>query len=320
MMMGGGVEVAAGQPSGMAWFSLPKLRDALFKSRTALSRVEELARERRPLDDAFWEELGETLIAADFGVETTEKILGSLREVARKEFWRTSDQAIARFRTDVAAFMTRPAQALVLQGKPAVILVVGVNGSGKTTTIGKLAARLTRQRKRVLLVAGDTFRAAAAEQLEIWGQRAHAEVIRGREGGDPAAVVFDGVTAAKARNYDVCLVDTAGRLQTKINLMEELKKIRRIIARELPDQPCETLLVLDAATGQNALSQASLFNEATQLTGLVLTKLDGTAKGGIVVAIADRVGVPVKFIGVGESVEQLEPFEPKAFVDALFET
>ncbi|HVA37750.1 MAG TPA: signal recognition particle-docking protein FtsY [Candidatus Dormibacteraeota bacterium] len=301
----------------MSWFS--KLRDSLFKSRAALSRVEELARERRPLDAAFWEELEETLIAADFGVETTEKILESLQDVARKEFWRTSDQAIARFRTDVAAFMTRPGQRLQLAGKPAVVLVVGVNGSGKTTSIGKLAARLVREGKKVLLVAGDTFRAAAAEQLEIWGQRAGAEVIRGREGGDPAAVVFDGVSAARARGVDVCLVDTAGRLQTKVNLMEELKKIRRVIARELPDQPCETLLVLDAATGQNALSQASLFNETTQLTGLVLTKLDGTAKGGIVVAIADRVGVPVKFIGVGEGIDQLQAFEPQAFVDALFD-
>jgi len=301
----------------MSWFS--KLRDSLFKSRAALSRVEELARERRPLDAAFWEELEETLIAADFGVETTEKILESLQDVARKEFWRTSDQAITRFRTDVAAFMTRPGQRLQLAGKPAVVLVVGVNGSGKTTSIGKLAARLVREGKKVLLVAGDTFRAAAAEQLEIWGQRAGAEVIRGREGGDPAAVVFDGVSAARARGVDVCLVDTAGRLQTKVNLMEELKKIRRVIARELPDQPCETLLVLDAATGQNALSQASLFNETTQLTGLVLTKLDGTAKGGIVVAIADRVGVPVKFIGVGEGIDQLQAFEPQAFVDALFD-
>jgi len=304
-----------------SWFSslTTKLRDSLFKSRAALSRVEELARERRPLDDALWEELEETLISADFGVETTEKILDALKDVARKEFWQTSDQAIARFRTDVANFMTRPGQKLQLRGKPAVVLVVGVNGSGKTTSIGKLAAHLAREGKRVLLVAGDTFRAAAAEQLEIWGERSKADVIRGRDGADPASVVFDGVAAAKARGYDVCLVDTAGRLQTKVNLMEELKKMRRVIARELPDQPCETLLVLDATTGQNALSQASLFNEATQLTGLVLTKLDGTAKGGIVVAIADRVGVPVKFIGVGEGIDQLQPFEPKAFVDALFE-
>ncbi|MDE2572228.1 MAG: signal recognition particle-docking protein FtsY [bacterium] len=303
----------------MAWFSFTKLRDSLFKSRAALSRVEHLARERRPLDDACWEELEETLIAADFGVATTEKILDGLKEVARREFWRTFDQAITRFRSDVAAFLTRPNQRLELLGRPAVVLVVGVNGSGKTTSIGKLAAQLGHEGKRVLLVAGDTFRAAAAEQLEVWGERAGAEVIRGRDGGDPAAVVFDGVSAAKARGYDVCLVDTAGRLQTKVNLMEELKKIRRVIGREMPEQPCETLLVLDAATGQNALSQASLFNEATQLTGLVLTKLDGTAKGGIVVAIADRVGVPVKFIGVGEGIDQLEPFEPRAFVDALFD-
>jgi fused signal recognition particle receptor len=208
---------------------------------------------------------------------------------------------------------------LDLSKKPAVVLVVGVNGSGKTTTIGKLAAMLRNQRKRVLVVAADTFRAAAAEQLEIWAQRAGAEYLRGAEGSDPSAVVFDGMNAAKARNVDVVLVDTAGRLQTKTNLMEELKKMRRVIERETGAPPAETLLVLDGTTGQNALSQAKLFNEATQLTGVIVTKLDSTAKGGVLVAIVDQLNVPVKFVGLGEAPDALQAFDPAQFTKALFE-
>jgi fused signal recognition particle receptor len=298
---------------------LGRLKDALKKTRDSLAGVEALAVERRPLDREFWEELEEILIAADFGVPTTEKILNGLKDVAHKELWSTSDLVIARFKRDVANFLTLPA-ALDLSARPSVILIVGVNGSGKTTTIGKLATRFTREGKRVLLVAADTFRAAAADQLEIWAQRSGAEIVRGREGADPSSVVYDGIAAAKARGIDVVLVDTAGRLQTKINLMEELKKMRRIIEREAPGQPVETLLVLDGTTGQNAISQAKLFDAATKLSGVVVTKLDSTAKGGVIVAIVDELEVPIKFIGLGESADALRPFEPAAFIEALFET
>ncbi len=228
--------------------------------------------------------------------------------------WTRSDQVIARFKSDVRAFLTLPGEELSLQGKPAVVFVVGVNGTGKTTTIGKLAALLRKQRKRVMVVAADTFRAAAAEQLGIWAERSGAEFVRGREGSDPSSVVYDGLAAAKARNADVVLIDTAGRLQTKTNLMEELKKMRRVVERETGSPPAETLLVVDGTTGQNAISQARLFNEATQLTGVVVTKLDSTAKGGVLVAVVDTVTVPIKFVGLGETIDSLEPFDPKAFL------
>ena len=251
---------------------------------------------------------------------TTEKILDGLRVVARQEFWGRSDQAVARFKLDVRKFLTLPSAGLVLRNRPAVILIVGVNGSGKTTTIGKLGRYLSSQGKRVMFVAADTFRAAAAEQLAIWAERSGAEFVRGREGSDPSSVVFDGLTAAKARKVDVVLIDTAGRLQTKTNLMEELKKMRRIIERETGAPPDETLLVVDGTTGQNAISQAKLFNEATALTGVVVTKLDSTAKGGVLVAIVDTLVVPIKFIGLGEGIDELRPFDPASFIDALFET
>lgn len=301
----------------MAW--LTRLRTALTGSRDSLAAIETLASARRPIDRALWEELEEILIGADFGVPTTEKILDGLKDVVHKELWTTSDQVVARFKRDVASFLSLPGAQLDLVAKPSVILVVGVNGSGKTTTIGKLAAFLRSQRKRVLLVAADTFRAAAADQLHIWAERSGAEIVRGTEGADPSAVVYDGLAAAKARGVDVIIIDTAGRLQTKVNLMEELKKMRRVIERELPGQPAETLLVLDGTTGQNAISQAKLFNEATKLTGVVVTKLDSTAKGGVLVAIVDALTIPIKFIGLGESVDALRPFEPAAFLEALFE-
>ena len=301
----------------MSWFT--KLKSALGRSRESLSGVESLAKQRRPIDGALWDELEEILITSDFGVPTTDKIVTQLRKVSGQELWRTSDQVVKRFKNDVAAFLTLPDMGLKLDAKPAVILVVGVNGSGKTTTIGKLAALLRQRRKRVMVVAADTFRAAAAEQLEVWAQRANAEFIRGRDGGDPASVVFDGLAAAKARGIDVVLIDTAGRLQTKTNLMEELKKMRRIIEREMGRPPDETLLVVDGTTGQNAISQAKLFNDTTQLSGVVVTKLDSTAKGGVLVAIVDELEVPIKFIGLGEAIDALRPFEPAAFIDALFE-
>ncbi|MFY9780371.1 MAG: signal recognition particle-docking protein FtsY [Candidatus Baltobacteraceae bacterium] len=301
----------------MSW--LAKLKGALGRSRESLAGVQTLAEARRPLDGEFWRELEEILIAADFGVPTTDKIVEALRSVAGEELWGRSDQVIKRFKSDVENFLTLPDQALALRSRPAVILVVGVNGSGKTTTIGKLGRLLSRQGKRVMFVAADTFRAAAAEQLAIWAERAKAEFVRGREGSDPSSVVYDGLAAAKARRVDVVIVDTAGRLQTKANLMEELKKMHRIIERETGAPPDETLLVLDGTTGQNAISQAKLFNAATKLTGVVVTKLDSTAKGGVLVAIVDTLTIPIKFIGLGEGIDELRPFDPAAFIKALFE-
>ncbi len=301
----------------MGWFN--KLKASLSRSRDALLGLETMALARRPLDASFWDEFEEILIAADFGFATTEKIVDALKAVAKQDRYATSDQVIARFKRDVKSFLTLPDMQLHLDRKPAVILIVGVNGSGKTTTIGKLATALKAGRRKVLLVAADTFRAAAAEQLTIWAERAGVEVVRGNEGADPSSVVFDGMVAAKARGADVVLVDTAGRLQTKTNLMEELKKMRRVIERETGAPPAETLLVLDGTTGQNALSQAKLFNEATQLTGVVVTKLDSTAKGGVLVGIVDALTVPIKYVGLGESADALQPFDPDEFTRALFE-
>jgi len=301
----------------MSW--LAKLKGALGRSRESLAGVETLAQARRPLDREFWDELEEILIAADFGVPTTEKILEGLHVVARQEYWGRSDQAVKRFKEDVRKFLTLPGGMLQLRHRPAVVLVVGVNGSGKTTTIGKLGRLLSSQGKRVMFVAADTFRAAAAEQLAVWAERSGIEFVRGRAESDPSSVVFEGLAQAKARNVDVVFIDTAGRLQTKTNLMEELKKMRRIIERETGAPPDETLLVVDGTTGQNAISQAKLFNEATALTGIVVTKLDSTAKGGVLVAIVDTLVVPIKFIGLGEGIDALRPFDPASFIDALFE-
>jgi fused signal recognition particle receptor len=302
----------------VSWFA--RLKAGLSRSRDSLRELDTMALARRPVDDALWNELEEILIGADFGVPTTEKIVSALRVVAKQDRYQSSDQVIARFKRDVQNFLTLPNAGLALAKPPAVILVVGVNGSGKTTSIGKLASALRAKRKRVLVVAADTFRAAAAEQLAIWAERAGAELVRGTEGSDPSSVVFDGMQAAKARNVDVVLVDTAGRLQTKHNLMEELKKMRRVIEREMGAPPAETLLVVDGTTGQNALSQAKLFNEATQLTGIIVTKLDSSAKGGVLVGIVDQLTVPIKFIGLGEGVDALAPFDPAEFTKALFET
>jgi fused signal recognition particle receptor len=301
----------------VSWFA--RLRASLGKAREAFSAVGRLGRPGAPLTAEFWDELEETLILADFGVPTTQKIVTGLQTVAKQEAWKTADRAVARFRKDVERFLSLPGAELRLDRRPAVVLVVGVNGSGKTTTIGKLATRLRTDGKRVLMVAGDTFRAAAAEQLAIWAQRSGSELIRGAEGADPASVVFDGIKAGMARNADVILIDTAGRLQTKTNLMEELKKMRRIVERECGGPPAETLLVLDGTTGQNAISQAKLFHEAAQLTGVVVTKLDSSAKGGVLVAIVDELEIPIKFIGLGESADALRPFVPAEFTQALFD-
>ncbi len=300
----------------MSWFN--KLKDSLSRSRDSLLGLETMALARRPLDAEFWDEFEEILIGADFGVPTTEKIVDALKGVAKQDRYATSDQVIARFKRDVKNFLTLPQMGLDLARKPAVVLIVGVNGSGKTTTIGKLAVAMKRNRRKVLLIAADTFRAAAAEQLTVWSERAGVDIVRGAEGSDPSSVVFDGLAAAKARGSDIVLVDTAGRLQTKTNLMEELKKMRRVIERETGAPPSETLLVLDGTTGQNALSQAKLFNEATLLTGVIVTKLDSTSKGGVLVGIVDQLTGPIKYIGLGEGADALAPFDPDDFTKALF--
>lgn len=269
-------------------------------------------------EDAF-DELEEALILADAGVETAEDAVSRLRELTKKRGLRGEEQVRAAMAEILTGILGQDDRELKLNTKPSVILMIGVNGVGKTTTIGKLASILTGQGKKVLLSAGDTFRAAAAEQLGIWAERSGADLVRHEEGSDPAAVVFDSLTAAKARGMDVVIVDTAGRLHNKANLMNELSKIRRIISRELPDADVETLLVLDATTGQNGLIQAKQFGDSAELTGIVLTKLDGTAKGGIVFPITVEMGVPVKFVGVGEGIDDLMPFEPEGFVEALLQ-
>ena len=269
------------------------------------------------LDDDFYDQLEETLILSDMGVDTALAASEALRQRAKEEKIKTAPEAREALKAILTDMLTVGGGELDLTSRPAVCLFIGVNGVGKTTTIGKLAAALKADGKRVLMAAGDTFRAAAADQLEIWSQRAGVDIVRQSEGADPAAVVFDALTAAKARNADVVLVDTAGRLHNKQNLMNELGKISRVIDRELPGASRETLLVLDATTGQNGLIQARQFKETAGLTGVVLTKLDGTAKGGIVVAIAQELGVPVKFIGVGEGVDDLMPFDAPQFVEAL---
>ena len=271
------------------------------------------------IDDEFYDELEEALILSDMGMDTTLKAVEELRERVRGEKLKDRDEVRACLRRVLQDMLNVGDTGLALDTRPAVVLFIGVNGVGKTTTIGKLAAGLKAQGKKVLLCAGDTFRAAAADQLTVWSQRAGVDIVKQHEGADPAAVVFDAVSAAKARGADVILVDTAGRLHNKQNLMNELSKISRVIDRELPGASRETLLVLDATTGQNAVNQARLFSEVADITGIVLTKLDGTAKGGIVISIKNELGIPVKLIGVGEQIDDLQPFDSRSFVAALFE-
>lgn len=271
-------------------------------------------------NDDFYDELEETLILADTGVETAAESIESLRAIVKKRGLRGGEEVKGAFTEIMTEVLSVGERELRLTTKPSVILMVGVNGVGKTTTIGKLAAKMSSEGKKVLLVAGDTFRAAAAEQLTIWADRAKCDIVRHEEGSDPASVVFDGIAAAKARGADVIIIDTAGRLHNKQNLMNELSKITRIIDRELPESDKETLLVLDATTGQNGLIQAKQFKDTADITGIVLTKLDGTAKGGIVFAIAGEMHLPVKFVGVGEGVDDLMSFEPEEFVEALVQS
>ena len=271
------------------------------------------------VNEDVYEELEELMIMADLGVETAVLVCEKLRKLSKERGLRGGEELKEAFAEVLAELISVEGQGLKLDTKPSVILIVGVNGVGKTTTIGKLASKAKEDGKKVMLIAGDTFRAAAAEQLGIWAERARADIVRHEEGSDPASVVFDGIAAARARAADLIIVDTAGRLHNKQNLMNELEKINRIIKRELPKSDCETLLVLDATTGQNGLIQAKQFKEAADLTGIVLTKLDGTAKGGIVFAITHELGLPVKYIGVGEGLDDLVPFDPKLFVEALLQ-
>ena len=269
------------------------------------------------IDDDFYDELEESLILADLGATVAHDAVKKLRDVVYQKSIQRGDDVKQALRDILIEKLNVGDTALDLSTKPSVVLVIGVNGVGKTTSIGKLAHRLKGEGKRVLLCAADTFRAAAADQLEIWANRADCEIVRSVEGADPGAVLFDSLAAAKARNVDVVLCDTAGRLHNKVNLMNELSKLRKIIDRELPDAAKETLLVLDATTGQNGLQQAKVFRETAGLTGIILTKLDGTAKGGICVAIAQELGVPVKYVGLGEGIDDLQPFNAEEYVKAL---
>ena len=295
-----------------------KIKAGLAKTRDAIgATLENVFSGFSEIDDDFYDELEESLILADLGVDTATTAVERLRKVIRQERYKTTQEAKQALKDILVDMLCVGDPELHLDTKPSVILVIGVNGVGKTTTIGKLATQFTKQGKNVLLVAADTFRAAAADQLEIWAGRSGASIVRQYEGADPASVVYDGIQAAKSRGADVILIDTAGRLHNKQNLMNELNKISRIVNRELPEASREVLLVLDGTTGQNGLIQAKQFKEIAGVTAIALTKLDGTAKGGIVIAVAHDLQIPVKFVGVGEKADDLMPFEARAFVDAL---
>ena len=295
-----------------------KIKAGLTKTRDALSgTLGSVFSGFSEIDDDFYDELEESLILADLGVDTAVKATDRLRRAVREQHLKSTEEAREALKDILVDMLNVGDTELNLSTKPSVILVIGVNGVGKTTTIGKLAKQLTDQGKKVLLIAGDTFRAAAADQLEIWAGRSGADIVRQHEGADPASVVFDGIQAARARDVDVILIDTAGRLHNKANLMNELNKISRIVGRELPNAAKEVLLVLDGTTGQNGLIQAKQFKEIAGVTAIALTKLDGTAKGGIVIAVADALQIPVKFIGVGEQADDLMPFAARDFVEAL---
>ncbi len=297
-----------------------KIKAGLAKTRAALSgTLDEVFANADKIDDDFFDELEETLILADLGMDTVNKLMAELRSRVINRGLTTTDHVKFNLKLILNDMLNTGSPDLKLGTTPSVILVIGVNGVGKTTTIGKIATQLVRQGKKVTLVAGDTFRAAAADQLEIWAGRSGAGIVRQHEGADPASVVFDGIQAAKARGSDVIIIDTAGRLHNKQNLMNELNKISRIVERELPGADREVLLVLDGTTGQNGLIQAKTFKEIAGVTAVAITKLDGTAKGGIVIAVADALQIPIKFVGVGEQADDLMPFVAKDFVDALIQ-
>ncbi len=295
-----------------------KISDGLKKTRSSMgSAINGVLSRFRRVDEELFDELEEALVSCDVGAETAMALCDDLREKVKLEKIDDPGEIREILRKNIAE-MLEGDNTLDLAGKPSVILMIGVNGAGKTTSVGKLAAMLKAEGKKVLVAAADTFRAAAIEQLEVWTQKAGVGIIKSREGYDPASVVFDAVSAAKARGTDVVICDTAGRLHNKKNLMDELAKIRRVVARETDDKSVETLLVLDATTGQNAVNQAREFREAADITGIILTKLDGTARGGVVLSIRKELGIPVKFVGVGEQIDDLQPFDPYQFADALF--
>lgn len=300
----------------MGFFS--KIKDGLKKTRNAVvNQIDGMLKSFTKIDEELFEELEELLVMGDVGVKTASKITEELRARVKKEGV-TDPNEVHRLLEEITADMLRGGEELNLNTKPSIILVIGVNGVGKTTTIGKLANNLRMQGKSVLLAAADTFRAAAIDQLEIWAERAQCDIVKQKEGSDPAAVVYDAISAAKARGTDIIIADTAGRLHNKKYLMDELGKITRIIDRELPDADKEFLIVLDATTGQNAVNQAREFKNSAGITGIVLTKLDGTAKGGVVLSVKEELGVPVKYIGVGEQMDDLQPFDADSFAKALF--
>jgi len=295
-----------------------RLKEGLTKAREGITqRVDELIHYYREIDDEFFEELETILITADVGVNTTTQIVDKIRARVDKEKIGNPEKIRNLLKEEIMAILETD-EPFELPS-PSIILVVGVNGVGKTTTIGKLASRYKGEGKKVLIAAGDTFRAAASEQLEIWGNRAGVQVVSHEEGADPAAVIYDAIQSTKAKKFDLLICDTAGRLHNKKNLMNELSKINRVVDREYPTAHKEILLVLDATTGQNAIAQAKMFKEMVGITGLILTKLDGTAKGGVVIAVKSELNVPIRFIGVGERIEDLQPFDSRSFVDALFE-
>ncbi len=297
-----------------------KLKAGLSKTKESVSsKIEDVLKSFKAIDEDLFEELEEVLIMADLGVATSCDIIDSLRSRAKEKKLTQSDELKTELKEILVEILTRSENTVKMEGSPAVIMVIGVNGVGKTTSIGKLAYKYNRMGKKVVIAAADTFRAAAIEQLQVWAERADAEIIKQQEGSDPAAVIYDAISAAKKRSADVLLCDTAGRLHNKKNLMEELKKIYRIIDKELPGSSKEVLLVLDATTGQNAVQQAKEFKDAADITGIILTKLDGTAKGGIVFAVKNEYDIPVKLIGLGESADDLEDFNAVDFVNAIFD-
>lgn len=296
-----------------------KIKEGLLKTRENLtSKIDSIVTIGRKIDEELLEELEEILILADIGISTTSKIIEGIRQKAKERKIYDASQIKELLAEEVYEILQKDVEPFTLTS-PMVILIVGVNGVGKTTTIGKLAYLYKKEGKKVMLAAGDTFRAAAIDQLEIWAERVNCPIIKHQEGSDPASVIFDGIQASKARGIDILICDTAGRLHNKKNLMEELRKIRRVIDREYPEARVETFLVLDATTGQNALQQAKIFKEVSDITGIVLTKLDGTAKGGIVVAIKSELNVPIRYIGIGEGIEDLQAFDAKSFVSAIFQ-
>jgi fused signal recognition particle receptor len=296
-----------------------RLKERLSKTRdTLITRVDRLVLGKKEIDDDLLDELEEILITSDLGVMTTQALIDSVQQKVKRRELSDPERLKAYLQEEILRFLEVPKKLDDYSKKPFIILVIGVNGVGKTTTIGKLAQRFRDEGKKVMLVAGDTFRAAAGEQLEIWAGRAGADIIRQKEGSDPSAVVFDALKAAQSRGTDIVLIDTAGRLHTRVNLMEELKKIRRVVQKDFPEGPDRTLLILDATMGQNAISQARIFNEAMDINGIILTKLDGTAKGGIIVGISNELKIPIEYIGIGEKVDDLQPFNPEEFVRALF--